>query len=91
MPPEPDTDLKDANLAHAFLTRAHLHSADLTGTDLTDADLRNAKLRGAKLTDAVGLRLPPGAIWNRETHLNRSWNVLVEQGSWAGDLPGVRA
>ncbi|RVU13986.1 pentapeptide repeat-containing protein, partial [Streptomyces antnestii] len=62
-----DAKLGGADLTSADLTDAKLGGADLTSADLTDAKLGGADLGGANLKDAVGLRLPAGAIWNRET------------------------
>ncbi|MFE6961629.1 pentapeptide repeat-containing protein [Streptomyces sp. NPDC057696] len=61
------TTLTGATLSGATLDAADLTSAGLTDADLTSVYLTGANLFGADLTDAVGLRLPPGAFWNRET------------------------
>ncbi|MER5517442.1 pentapeptide repeat-containing protein [Streptomyces sp. NPDC002763] len=56
-----------ASLGRANLTGANLAGADLTDTNLTDTNLTDTNLTGAMLTGATDMRLPQGAIWNRET------------------------
>ncbi|MGW2748101.1 pentapeptide repeat-containing protein [Streptomyces sp. NPDC001450] len=62
-----DANLTDANLTDANLGGADLTNANLGGANLTDANLTDANLTGAWLIGAFSMRLPPGAIWNRET------------------------
>lgn len=60
-------DLTGANLSNSYLTDTNLTDADLSDANLTDANLSDANLTGTRLLSVVGMRLPTGAIWDRET------------------------
>ncbi|MEU6655956.1 pentapeptide repeat-containing protein [Streptomyces sp. NPDC046900] len=65
-------NLTGANLTGTNLIDAHLYSSILNGANLADAnltraDLSSADLTGADLTGALSMRLPPDALWDRET------------------------
>lgn len=62
-----DTNMHGADLTRADLSDANLPRVNLAGADLTGADLTGADLTGAMFTGATNMRLPQGAIWNRET------------------------
>ncbi|MYS82822.1 pentapeptide repeat-containing protein [Embleya scabrispora] len=60
-------DLTDADLEGADLTGANLCGARLTRADLTRAQLGRAVLARADLTDATGVQVVAGVVWDRET------------------------
>ncbi|QTA37019.1 hypothetical protein JHY03_72350 (plasmid) [Streptomyces sp. CA-256286] len=43
------------------------------------------------ISRSPGQEPPTWYSWPQKPYLNRSWNVQVEQSSWPGDLPTVRA